>query len=194
MSKKISKNIFALLLTTFVGVGVFFAIPAFAQVDFGAFGEAAGFTTGASVQVIIARLIRTAITFLGVVVVVFVLYGGFMYMTAGGNTDRIAKAKKVLVNSVIGLVIVLSAFTITQFILSSLSPDGPGSSSSSQNDGSSNFYSDSKGAGSIFYLASLNDQCSESLQNLKLQFVFSRNVKESSVQTGISIKKKSQLN
>jgi cysteine-rich repeat protein len=194
MNFKFSKTMLTFALTVSVGVGVFFAVPALAQVDFQSFGEAAGFSTQASVQVIIARLIRTAITFAGIVVVVFMIYGGFMYMTAGGNTDRIEKAKKVLINTVIGLVIVLSAFTITQFILGSLSEPGSSSSNSSSSAGGGGSYSDSQGGSSLFYLASLNDQCSASLRNLKLQFVFSKSVKTSTLLTGISVQKKSGEN
>ncbi|MDO8425523.1 MAG: pilin, partial [bacterium] len=47
-------------------------------------------------------------------------YGGFLWMTANGAEEKITKAKKILINGAIGLLIVLSAFSIAQFVLSRL--------------------------------------------------------------------------
>lgn len=74
----------------------------------------------ADIRVIVAQIIRVALGLLGIVLVAINLYGGFLWMTAAGNEEQIEKAKKLLVNGVIGLVIVLSAFAIVSFILSSL--------------------------------------------------------------------------
>ncbi|KKW17394.1 MAG: Multiple EGF-like-domain protein 3 [Candidatus Magasanikbacteria bacterium GW2011_GWA2_50_22] len=71
-------------------------------------------------RIIIARIIRVALGLLGIIVLSLIIYGGFLWMTAAGNEERIEKAKKVLTNSVIGLVIVLTSFAITQFILTRL--------------------------------------------------------------------------
>jgi hypothetical protein len=72
------------------------------------------------IRVIIAKIIRAVLSLLGIIAVVIILYGGFLWMTAGGKEDQISKAKDVLRNGVIGLAIILSAFSITQFILSKL--------------------------------------------------------------------------
>ncbi|MFA5061839.1 MAG: Ig-like domain-containing protein [Patescibacteria group bacterium] len=72
------------------------------------------------IRVIVANIIRTALGLLGIVALVLVLYGGYTWMTAGGNEEKIAQAKKILVNAVIGLAIILSAYAITSFIISSL--------------------------------------------------------------------------
>lgn len=72
------------------------------------------------IRLIAARIIRTALGLLGIVAVVLILYGGFTWMTAGGSEDRISKAKQILVNAVIGLVIILSAYAIASFVISSL--------------------------------------------------------------------------
>ncbi|NQV90507.1 Ig-like domain-containing protein [Candidatus Uhrbacteria bacterium] len=167
-------------------VGIFVAAPVFAQdVNLESFAETAGFSTTASITVIIARLIRTAITLVGVVTVVFILYGGFVYMTAGGSPERIAKAKKIIINSVIGLILVFSSFAIAQFILNALvgatSGDISGSSSSSGS------YTDGSGS-STFYLSSVNTECAEALQNLQLQFVFSKKIDGDTVEEGILIR------
>ena len=69
----------------------------------------------------IASIIRVALGFLGIVAVVIILLGGFKWMTAGGNDDKVKDAKKLMVAGVIGLVIVLSAFAIASFVLTQIS-------------------------------------------------------------------------
>lgn len=65
---------------------------------------------------IIANIINIALGFLGMVAVIVILYGGFVWMTSGGNEEKIAKAKKTLINGAIGLGLILGAFAIAQFV------------------------------------------------------------------------------
>ena len=76
--------------------------------------------SGLDIRVIVAKIIRAALSLLGIVAVVIVLYAGFLWMTSGGNDEQIGKAKQWLKNGVIGLAIILSAFAIVQFVLSKL--------------------------------------------------------------------------
>ena len=68
----------------------------------------------------IGVIINTIISLLGVILVVLIVYGGFLWMTAGGNDDQVKKAQTIIKNSVIGLIIVLLAYGITRFVLESL--------------------------------------------------------------------------
>jgi len=68
------------------------------------------------IRTIIANIIRAALGLLGIIVVVLMIYAGYLWMTAGGNEEQIAQAKKVLRNAVIGLVVILSAYAIVAFI------------------------------------------------------------------------------
>jgi len=68
------------------------------------------------IRVIIVNIIKTALGLLGIILLVISLYGGYLWMTAGGNEEQIAQAKKVLVNAVIGLAIILSAYAIVAFV------------------------------------------------------------------------------
>ena len=52
----------------------------------------------------------------GFVAVIFVIYGGFLYLTSQGEPDRTSSAKNTLMNAVIGLVIVLIAITVVTFL------------------------------------------------------------------------------
>ena len=69
----------------------------------------------------IAQIIRIALGFLGVIAVVIILLGGFKWMTAGGNDDKEKEAKKLIFSGIIGLVIVLSAYAIASFVITSIS-------------------------------------------------------------------------
>ena len=73
------------------------------------------------IRVTIAKIIRIFLGFLGIVALVIMLYGGFVYMTAGGDDQKVSMAKKIMINGVIGLIIIFSSFAITQFVLSKLS-------------------------------------------------------------------------
>ena len=66
---------------------------------------------------IIINIIKYLMTFLGIIAVCIILYGGFIWMTAAGNEDKIAKAKQIIIAGSIGLVIILAAFIIVQFVM-----------------------------------------------------------------------------
>ena len=63
------------------------------------------------------NIVRYLLTFLGIIAVIVILYGGFVWLTAGGNEDKVGKAKKLIVAGIIGLIVVLAAFVIVQFVI-----------------------------------------------------------------------------
>lgn len=69
----------------------------------------------------IASIIRVGLGFLGVIAVVIVLYGGFLWMTSAGSDEKVKQAKKVMISGIIGLVIVLSAYALASFVIGSIS-------------------------------------------------------------------------
>jgi uncharacterized membrane protein len=71
-------------------------------------------------RAVAARIINVALGFLGIIAVVIVLYGGFMWMTAAGNEERISKAKQILTAGVIGLVIIVMAWAIASYVVKTL--------------------------------------------------------------------------
>jgi heme/copper-type cytochrome/quinol oxidase subunit 2 len=68
----------------------------------------------------IGKIINVALSLLGIVVLVIIIYGGFLWMTAGGNDDKVSEAKKWIFGGIIGLVIILSAYAIASFVISNL--------------------------------------------------------------------------
>ncbi len=69
---------------------------------------------------IIASIINTAMMFLGIIAVVIILLGGFKWMTAAGNEEKVEEAKKLMGAGVIGLVIILASWGIASFVLNQL--------------------------------------------------------------------------
>lgn len=69
----------------------------------------------------IGSIINVLLGFLGVIAVLLILVGGFKWMTAAGNEEKVAEAKKLLGGGVIGLVIILAAFAIAAFVVGQLS-------------------------------------------------------------------------
>lgn len=72
---------------------------------------------------IASRIINIFMMSLGTIAVGLIIFAGFKWMTSGGNEENIAAAKKILRNAVIGLVIILSSWGITAFILGRLLGD-----------------------------------------------------------------------
>lgn len=68
-------------------------------------------------KTIIINIIRIFLGFLGLVAVVIILYGGFKWMTSAGADDKVKQARKIIINGVIGLVIVLASFLIVTFVI-----------------------------------------------------------------------------
>lgn len=70
---------------------------------------------------VISKVIQVVLSMLGVVFLVLLIYGGFLWMTARGNEQQVEKAKEVMYSSIIGLIIVLGAYAISYFVLDKLS-------------------------------------------------------------------------
>ncbi len=64
----------------------------------------------------VTNIISFILSFLGVIFLVLTIYAGFLWMTARGNDTQVAKAKEMLTNAVIGLVIITAAYSITAFV------------------------------------------------------------------------------
>jgi len=71
-------------------------------------------------SIIIGKVIGAGLTFVGVIFLILIIYAGFTWMLARGNEAEAKKAKDLLVDAVIGLVIIMSAYAITAFIGSQL--------------------------------------------------------------------------
>lgn len=65
-------------------------------------------------------IINTVLIFMGVITLVLIIYAGFTWMLAAGNEETVGKAKKILKGAIIGLVVVLASYGISQYIFNTL--------------------------------------------------------------------------
>lgn len=78
--------------------------------------QGAGYNVPQDPRLTAALIIRSLLSFLGLVMVGLFLYAGFLWMTAGGNSDSVDKAKGLIKNAVIGMIIIISAYSLTYLL------------------------------------------------------------------------------
>jgi hypothetical protein len=121
MNKKIMKNLFAFATLLVILAPAFIFVQQAHAVDMGMnFAQNLGLADRDPREAAIS-LIRLIMTFLGIIAVVIILLGGFKWMTAAGNEDKVGEAKKLIGAGIIGLVIILSAFLIVNFVVNNVS-------------------------------------------------------------------------
>ena len=74
-------------------------------------------TTIEDPETVIGRIVSSVVGILGVVAVIIIVYGGIQYITSAGDSAKLKKAKDTILYGVIGLIICVLAFAITQFII-----------------------------------------------------------------------------
>lgn len=123
-----------------IGIGFYHASPVFAQAaqqggyqgainQTNQVGQAAGINQTGDLVQIIGRIINIVLSFLGVILLLLFLWAGYLWMTAGDSAAKVEQAKNIMKNAVIGLVIVVSAFAISSYIISLIAGNiggGPG--------------------------------------------------------------------
>ena len=119
--KKIS-NLFSKKLLFLSGAFAILFAPVFVLAD--GYGldktaEAAGLKS-ADLTVLVGNIIGSALSLVGVVFFILMLYGGFVWMIARGKEEKVNKAKDTITAAVIGLIIVFASYALTDFIFKSL--------------------------------------------------------------------------
>ncbi|MBU2229434.1 hypothetical protein KJ810_03450 [Patescibacteria group bacterium] len=74
----------------------------------------------ADLQETVIAIIQWILGLLGIVGVIMILYGGFTWLTSGGNEEKIEKAKKIISAAIIGISIVILAWAVISYAVSSL--------------------------------------------------------------------------
>jgi hypothetical protein len=99
-----------------------FPLLAFAQGNYGLDDTAkeAGLYREETLPQITGNVIGTILSLISVIFFVLMLYGGFLWMTARGNETQETKAKDTIIAAVIGIIIVLGSYAITQFVFKSI--------------------------------------------------------------------------
>src|SRR3990167_3451988 len=65
---------------------------------------------------LIGLIIRVAVSLLGMGMIAYLVYGGYLIMTGGGVEERVKKGQKTIFTALIGAVVILMAYAITRYI------------------------------------------------------------------------------
>ncbi len=120
---KISVSLVSLLFVSVFSLNLFLTQTALADdssspgvaVEIGAQLNAAAKTSNLGTKdprETVTRIINYALGLLGMIFVAYIVYSGFLWMTAGGDEKKIEDAQRHIRNGIIGLVIVLAAYSI----------------------------------------------------------------------------------
>ncbi len=91
-----------------------------AGTNVGQIRTASGVTGTGDIYQIAGKIINVVLGFLGIVLLGYILYAGFLWMTSGGESEKAGEARTMVTNAIIGLVIIVSAFAISNFVLGQL--------------------------------------------------------------------------
>jgi len=70
-----------------------------------------------SIRNLILRIVNFFLGFLGILAVIMVIYGGVTYVTAAGSDEAIGNAKKIILYSIVGIIVILLSFALINTIL-----------------------------------------------------------------------------
>src|SRR3989339_974996 len=119
------KHIFYLLSGLFFAGVILFAGTQVLADDYGlgATAGAAGLNKG-DVPTIIGNVIGTGLSLISVLFFLLMIYGGILWMTARGKDEQASKALDTIIAAIIGIVIILAAYAITNFVFKSVGGGG----------------------------------------------------------------------
>lgn len=89
---------------------LFIITPLFAQVDL------EGPVSGDMTQ-IISNIIKFILGLVGVLALIFFIYGGITWITSAGNAEQVKKGKSTLIWAVMGLIICFLAYSLVTFVI-----------------------------------------------------------------------------
>ena len=114
---------FPIFLSVLFQVFVLSKLPDPASILTGGLNDAAkdsGFNQTLSLPALIGRFIGVMLGLMGIIFIVYLVWAGIMYMTAAGDDTKVKKAKQMINQSIIGIIIMVSAYAISSFIISQL--------------------------------------------------------------------------
>jgi len=123
------KKSLILFLIIVMGISLFHVFAVSAQEEGGALGSSldaaakqSGLLKAGDAEELLAqevgKYIRLALGFVGVILLIIVMYAGVSWMTAAGKTENVDSAKKMMISAMVGMAATLLAYQVTQFIIS----------------------------------------------------------------------------
>lgn len=95
------------------------ALPALALETGINYGTATGLGTK-DIREGVMNVVNVLLGFLGILAIIIILWGGFRWLTSGGNEEKVGEAKKIITAGIIGLVIIFTAYAIAVFVINQL--------------------------------------------------------------------------
>jgi hypothetical protein len=122
MNNKVLKvvNILTICLALVLVAAPFLALAQFEVPDAGGTGLENGIGSETTLTGFILRVINIALALAGLIAVLFLIIGGFRYITAGGNEDSAGSAKKIILNAVIGIIVIILSFVVVRVVSNTL--------------------------------------------------------------------------
>lgn len=74
-------------------------------------------TSGNDLYVIIGNIVNIILIVVGILAVVYLVYGGILYLTAGGDAEKAGKGRVAITNAIIGIVIIMLSLAIYNFVI-----------------------------------------------------------------------------
>ncbi|MBI2051085.1 MAG: hypothetical protein HYT31_04800 [Parcubacteria group bacterium] len=116
--KSFSLRINLIVAAGMLAFAILAPVPALAQTDPFGVEDAARINVGEErdLKFAIANIVNVVLGFLGILAVIIIMYAGFKWMTASGNEEQVGEARKMLLQAVIGLIIIMGAWVIINFV------------------------------------------------------------------------------
>jgi len=70
-----------------------------------------------SVPILVGKIIKGALGFLGILFLIIILYAGFTWMTAGGSEEDVTRARSLIKWSIIGIIVIVGAYAISFYVI-----------------------------------------------------------------------------
>ncbi len=145
--------------------------------------------SAADPRVIAARIINVVLGLLGIIMVSLMVYAGFLWMTAGGNADQLERAKNIIRNAIIGLIIVMMSWAIATYVIRAIfgATEGTGGTSGTGPGGGPGGGLGGSGAGSGFQIQSLSPTGTTTIRNIEVRFLFNRPVAQPTAAAALTV-------
>lgn len=128
MNTIIKKGLQSILLVPAIALSVGVVVPVFqssvahAQIGAGVNATSNAAKTGnvSSADDLITTIINMLLYIIGAVSVIMIIYGGFKYVTSGGDSSGVTSAKNTILYAIIGLIVAVLAYIVVNFVLKQL--------------------------------------------------------------------------
>lgn len=115
-------RIFAVSMMVALGLGLFLApqtqaVDVFDECNGRASSSEVCGSTGDSAENVIGIIINTLLWAVGITSVISIIISGFIYVTSGGDSGQVTKAKNTLTYAIVGLVVAVIAYAIVNWVL-----------------------------------------------------------------------------